>query len=168
MKKKAELVEEVKEAEKLAEHWKAKADRLLDKITGLNKDAVESKEKIHKQQEKIVDLEMQNDELRKTLYGKKFVAEDVVEILDDLSLNDFTFFLSHFLRNICFSLQLKEDNEENDTRNVILHLDERHDQPIAYGGQVYLHLVPNDHPTCRVKFSRFVWLEDMEKNNEME
>ena len=32
MKKKAELVEEVKEAEKLAEHWKAKADRYLDKI----------------------------------------------------------------------------------------------------------------------------------------
>ena len=96
------------------------------------------------------------------------MAEDVVELLDDLSLSDFTFFLSHFLRNICFSLQLKEDNEENDTRNVILHLDERHDQPIAYGGQVYLHLVPNDHPTCRVKFSRFVWLDDMEKDNGVE
>ena len=166
MKKKAELVEEVKEAEKLAEHWKAKADRLLDKITGLNKDAVESKEKIHKQQEKIVDLEMQNDELRKTLYGKKFVAEDVVEILDDLSLNDFTFFLSHFLKNLRFSLQLKE--EENDSRNVILKLDDRHDQPIAYGGDVYLHFVPDDHPTCRVKFSRFIWLEDMEEQDEVE
>ena len=105
---------------------------------------------------------------RNNLYQKKFVAEDVVELLDDLSLSDFTFFLSHFLRNICFSLQLKEDNEENDKRNVILHLDERHDQPIAYGGQVYLHLVPFDHADCRVKFRRDLTMYDMEKKDEVE
>jgi chromosome segregation ATPase len=166
MKKKAELVEDVEKAEKLAQHWKTKADQYLDKITGLNKDTVELNEKIKKQQEKIVDLEMQNDQLRKMLYEKKFVAEDIVELLDDLSLNDFTFFLSHFLNNLRFSLQLKE--EENDTRNVILKLDDRHDQPIAYGGDVYLHFVPDDHPTCRVKFSRFVWLDEMEKQDEVE
>ena len=175
MKKKAELIEDVENAEKLAQHWKRKADKYLNKLEGVEKSRIFLKKKadgfekeIAELFEKIEKVEQQNEQLRNNLYQKKFVAEDVVELLDDLSLSDFTFFLSHFLRNICFSLQLKEDNEENDKRNVILHLDERHDQPIAYGGQVYLHLVPNDHPTCRVKFSRFVWLDDMEKKDEVE
>ena len=175
MKKKAELIEDVEKAEKLAQHWKLKADKFLDKLQAVEnsfqntrKMADDSEKEIAELLERISKVEQQNEQLRNNLYQKKFVAEDVVELLDDLSLSDFTFFLSHFLRNICFSLQLKEDNEENDTRNVILHLDERHDQPIAYGGQVYLHLVPNDHPTCRVKFSRFVWLDDMEKKDEVE
>ena len=175
MKKKAELVEDVEKAEKLAQHWKRKADKYLDKLQGvensfqnIRKMADDSEKEIAELLEQIAKVKQENESLRNTIYGKKFVAEDVVELLDDLSLSDFTFFLSHFLRNICFSLQLKEDNEENDKRNVILHLDERHDQPIAYGGQVYLHLVPNDHPDCRVKFRRDLTMYDMEKNNEVE
>ena len=175
MKKKAELVEDVEKAEKLAQHWKRKADKYLDKLQGvensfqnIRKMADDSEKEIAELLEQIAKVEQQNESLRNTIYGKKFVAEDVVELLDDLSLSDFTFFLSHFLRNICFSLQLKEDNEENDKRNVILHLDERHDQPIAYGGQVYLHLVPFDHADCRVKFRRDLTMHDMEKQNEVE
>jgi hypothetical protein len=175
MKKKAELVEEVKEAEKLAQHWKRKADKYLDKLQGvensfqnIRKMADDSEKEIAELLEQIAKVKQENESLRDTIYGKKFVAEDVVELLDDLSLSDFTFFLSHFLRNICFSLQLKEDNEENDKRNVILHLDERHDQPIAYGGQVYLHLVPFDHADCRVKFRRDLTMYDMEKQDEVE
>ncbi len=165
----------VKEAEKLAQHWKRKADKYLNKLQAvensrifLKKMADDSEKEIAELFEQIAEVEQQNESLRNTIYGKKFVAEDVVELLDDLSLSDFTFFLSHFLRNICFSLQLKEDNEENDTRNVILHLDERHDQPIAYGGQVYLHLVPFDHADCRVKFRRVLTMDDMEKQDEVE
>ena len=175
MKKKAELIEDVEKAEKLTQHWKRKADKYLDKLQGvensfqnIRKMADDSEKEIAELLEQIAKVKQENESLRDTIYGKKFVAEDVVELLDDLSLSDFTFFLSHFLRNICFSLQLKEDNEENDKRNVILHLDERHDQPIAYGGQVYLHLVPNDHPDCRVKFRRDLTMYDMEKNNEVE
>ena len=175
MKKKAELIEDVENAEKLAQHWKRKADKYLNKLEGVEKSRIFLKKKadgfekeIAELFEKIEKVEQQNEQLRNNLYQKKFVAEDVVELLDDLSLSDFTFFLSHFLRNICFSLQLKEDNEENDTRNVILHLDERHDQPIAYGGQVYLHLIPCDHADCRVKFRRDLTMYDMEKKDEVE
>ena len=175
MKKKAELIEDVEKAEKLAEHWKRKADKYLDKLQGvensfqnIRKMADDSEKEIAELLEQIAKVKQENESLRDTIYGKKFVAEDVVELLDDLSLSDFTFFLSHFLRNICFSLQLKEDNEENDKRNVILHLDERHDQPIAYGGQVYLHLVPFDHADCRVKFRRDLTMYDMEKKDEVE
>ena len=175
MKKKAELIEDVEKAEKLAQHWKRKADKYLNKLEGVEKSRIFLKKKadgfekeIAELFEQIAKVEQQNESLRNTIYGKKFVAEDVVELLDDLSLSDFTFFLSHFLRNICFSLQLKEDNEENDKRNVILHLDERHDQPIAYGGQVYLHLVPFDHADCRVKFRRDLTMYDMEKKDEVE
>ena len=175
MKKKAELIEDVEKAEKLAQHWKLRADKFLDKLQAVEnsfqntrKMADESEKEIAELLERISNVEQQNEHLRNNLYQKKFVAEDVVELLDDLSLSDFTFFLSHFLPNICFSLQLKEDNEENDTRNVILHLDERHDQPIAYGGQVYLHLVPNDHADCRVKFRRDLTMYDMEKKDEVE
>ena len=175
MKKKAELIEDVEKAEKLAQHWKRKADKYLDKLQGveksrifLEKKADESEKELAELLERISKVEQQNESLRNTIYSKKFVAEDVVELLDDLSLSDFTFFLSHFLSNICFSLQLKEDNEENDKRNVILHLDERHDQPIAYGGQVYLHLVPFDHADCRVKFRRDLTMYDMEKKDEVE
>ena len=32
MKKKAELIEDVEKAEKLAQHWKRKADKFLDKL----------------------------------------------------------------------------------------------------------------------------------------
>ena len=175
MKKKAELIEDVEKAEKLAQHWKRKADKYLNKLEGVEKSRIFLKKKadgfekeIAELLEEIAKVKQQNESLRNTIYGKKFVAEDVVELLDDLSLSDFTFFLSHFLRNICFSLQLKEDNEENDKRNVILHLDERHDQPIAYGGQVYLHLVPFDHADCRVKFRRDLTMYDMEKKDEVE
>ena len=175
MKKKAELIEDVEKAEKLAQHWKRKADKYLNKLEGVEKSRIFLKKKadgfekeIAELFEKIEKVEQQNEQLRSNLYQKKFVAEDVVELLDDLSLSDFTFFLSHFLRNICFSLQLKEDNEENDKRNVILHLDERHDQPIAYGGQVYLHLIPFDHADCRVKFRRDLTMYDMEKKDEVE
>ena len=35
MKKKAELIEDVEKAEKLAEHWKRKADKYLDKLQGV-------------------------------------------------------------------------------------------------------------------------------------
>ena len=175
MKKKAELIKDVEKAEKQAQHWKRKADKYLNKLEGVEKSRIFLKKKadgfekeIAELFEKIEKVEQQNEQLRNNLYQKKFVAEDVVELLDDLSLSDFTFFLSHFLRNICFSLQLKEDNEENDKRNVILHLDERHDQPIAYGGQVYLHLVPFDHADCRVKFRRDLTMYDMEKKDEVE
>ena len=175
MKKKAELIEDVEKAEKLAQHWKLKADKFLDKLQAVEnsfqntkKMADESEKEIAELLERISKVERHNESLYKSIDRKKFLAEDVVELIDDLSLSDFTFFLSHFLRNICFSLQLKEDNEENDTRNVILHLDERHDQPIAYGGDVYLHLVPNDHPDCRVKFCRDLNLDDMEKDNGVE
>ena len=34
MKKKAELIEDVEKAEKLAQHWKRKADKYLDKLQG--------------------------------------------------------------------------------------------------------------------------------------
>ena len=126
MKKKAELIEDVENAEKLAQHWKRKADKYLNKLEGVEKSRIFLKKKadgfekeIAELFEKIEKVEQQNEQLRNNLYQKKFVAEDVVELLDDLSLSDFTFFLSHFLRNICFSLQLKEDNEENDKRNVI-------------------------------------------------
>ena len=175
MKKKAELIEDVEKAEKLAEHWKRKADKYLDKLQGvensfqnIRKMADDSEKEIAELLEQIAKVKQENESLRNTIYGKKFVAEDVVELLDDLSLSDFTFFFSHFLRNICFSLQLKEDNEENDKRNVILHLDERYDQPISYGGQVYLHLVPFDHADCRVKFRRDLTMYDMEKKDEVE
>ena len=175
MKKKAELIEDVEKAEKLAQHWKRKADKYLDKLEGvensfqnIRKMADDSEKEIAELLEQIAKVKQENESLRDTIYGKKFVAEDVVELLDDLSLSDFTFFLSHFLSNICFSLQLKEDNEENDKRNVILHLDERHDQPISYGGQVYLHLVPFDHADCRVKFRRDLTMYDMEKKDEVE
>ena len=175
MKKKAELIEDVEKAEKLAQHWKRKADKYLDKLEGVENSfqnirsmADDSEKEIAELLEQIAKVKQENESLRDTIYGKKFVAEDVVELLDDLSLSDFTFFFSHFLRNICFSLQLKEDNEENDKRNVILHLDERYDQPIAYGGEVYLHLVPNDHPDCRVKFRRDLTMYDMEKKDEVE
>jgi hypothetical protein len=175
MKKKAELIEDVEKAEKLAQHWKRKADKYLNKLEGVEssfqntrKMADESEKEIAELLEKISKVERHNESLYKSIDRKKFLAEDVVELIDDLSLSDFTFFLSHFLRNICFSLQLKEDNEENDTRNVILHLDERHDQPIAYGGDVYLHLVPNDHADCRVKFRRDLTMYDMEKDNGVE
>ena len=175
MKKKAELIEDVEKAEKLAQHWKRKADKYLDKLEGVENSfqnirsmADDSEKEIAELLEQIAKVKQENESLRDTIYGKKFVAEDVVELLDDLSLSDFTFFLSHFLRNICFSLQLKEDNEENDKRNVILHLDERYDQPIAYGGEVYLHLVPFDHADCRVKFRRDLTMYDMEKKDEVE
>ena len=175
MKKKAELIEDVEKAEKLAQHWKRKADKYLKKLEGVEKSRIFLKKKadgfekeIAELLERISKVERHNESLYKSIDRKKFLAEDVVELIDDLSLSDFTFFLSHFLRNICFSLQLKEDNEENDTRNVILHLDERHDQPIAYGGQVYLHLVPNDHADCRVKFRRDLTMYDMEKKDEVE
>ena len=35
MKKKAELIEDVEKAEKLAQHWKRKADKYLDKLEGV-------------------------------------------------------------------------------------------------------------------------------------
>ena len=40
MKKKAELIEDVENAEKLAQHWKRKADKYLNKLEGVEKSRI--------------------------------------------------------------------------------------------------------------------------------
>ena len=45
MKKKAELIEDVENAEKLAQHWKRKADKYLNKLEGVEKSRIFLKKK---------------------------------------------------------------------------------------------------------------------------
>ena len=56
MKKKAELIEDVENAEKLAQHWKRKADKYLNKLEGVEKSRIFLKKKADGFEKEIAEL----------------------------------------------------------------------------------------------------------------